>query len=245
MKKINKSELEQMVAQLEKEFATLLKSETPSVEEKDEQEKEQEAKEAIVEQAKEAQAQEEAKEEPAQEAAQEELKEEPAQEEQKEDKEEDKKDDEEIYSPEELDELKKLYESMSEKERKIHKEILEKCGEIKVQKSETSMAKSEEIEALRKENAELKKSLEELVSKFVGAIKSQPPVRKTVDVLKKGEEIGESKDATTLSKSEIFAQLKNKVRDPSLSKKDRDAINQYLVGGQKDVNLVKHLLSNK
>lgn len=237
MKKINKSELEQMVAQLEREFAALLKSEEPSKEEKDEKEKEQEAKETIVEQAKE-----EAKKEPAQEAAQEEIKEESAQEEQKEDKEEDRKDDEEIYSPEELDELKKLYESMSEKERKIHKDILEKCGEIKVQKSETSLVKSKEIEALRKENAELKKSLEELVSKFVGVIKSQPPVRKTVDVLKKGEDVGEQKDATSLSKSEIFAQLKTKVKDPSLSKKDRDAINQYLVGGQKDVNLVKHLL---
>jgi hypothetical protein len=242
MKKINKSELEQMVAQLEREFATLLKSEEPSKEEKDEKEKEQEAKETIIEQAMEEKAKEEAKKELAQEAAQEENKEEPAQEEQKEDKEEDKKDDEEIYTPEELDELKKLYESMSEKERKIHKDILEKCGEIKVQKSETSLVKSEEIEALRKENAELKKSLEELVSKFVGIIKSQPPVRKTVDVLKKGEEIGEQKDATSLSKSEIFAQLKTKVKDPSLSKKDRDAINQYLVGGQKDVNLVKHLL---
>lgn len=229
MNKLQKSELEKMVEKLEKELSLLLKSEPALEEEKEEQEKEK------VEEAKEAIEREAAHEAEMKEKEEKEKEQEQAKEEQREEEHEDSP-----YTPEEIEELRKLYESMSEEERKIHRDILEKCGEVKVvKKSENHLLP--ELKALRKENALLKKSLEELTGKFLNYIQGKAATRKTIDVLQKGEPLVDGQQKT-LSKSEIFEQLKQRVKDPTLSKSDRDAINRYLLEGQKDINLIKHLL---
>ncbi|MEM4756243.1 MAG: hypothetical protein QW594_03860 [Candidatus Woesearchaeota archaeon] len=250
MKKITKSELDQIVQELEKEFlslACLKKSEMPKEDEAEKEEEKKELADQIAAEAKDRKDQEEAKKEDEQEK----LLAEPADQEEKaeakddgEDKQEDKKDDEDdepIYSDEELEELKKLYQSMSEKERKIHREILEKCGDVKVVKSEGSLGEKE-IEAIKQENELLKKSLNELVNKFLKALAPQAPARKTVssiEVLKKGED---TEKEINLSKSQVAEILKKKSMEPTLSKSDRELISRFFIGGQKDINLVKHLL---
>lgn len=238
MSGLNKQDLQQMIEQLEKEFSMLL-AKSEHKEEKKEEEKEEEMvhKEEKVEH---------------EEKVEQEEKVEKEEEEKKEEEKKEEKEKDEPYTPEEIEELYRLYSALSDREREIHKEILEKCGEMKVVKSEQlkyeQILKSElkqEIEQLKKENAELKKSLNELVSRLLSAIQKNPPVRKTFSVLTKNEDSISGQDKTDiekLSKSEIAEILKHKAASFTLSKSDREAINKYFITGQKDINLVKHLL---
>lgn len=238
MSGLNKQDLQKMIEQLEKEFSMLLAKSEHEEEKKEEKEKVEEERVEKEEKVEHEEEKEELKE-----------KVEKEEEEKKEEKEEGE---DEPYTKEEIEELYRLYSALSDRERQIHKEILEKCGEIKVAKSEQlqyeQILKSElkqEIEQLKKENAELKKSLNELVGRLLNAIQKNPPVRKTFNVLTKNEDSigGQDKtDIEKLSKSEIAEILKNKAASFTLSKSDREAINKYFITGQKDISLIKHLL---
>lgn len=193
---------------------------------------------------------------------------------------EDKKDDEDHgYSDEDMEEMHKMYGSMSKAEHKIHlkslkkamcgshspeemekcwkseeeaeehkeekkdeekkdedkKEDMEKCGEMK------PIAKSE-IESLKKDNEELKKNIEGLVSAIHTFVTKKAPARKAIteiEYVKKSEAVKAEK---TLSKSEITGILSKKAQDPNLSKADRDAINAFYMNGA-GLDSVKHLLN--
>jgi len=252
-KTYSKEEFQAMVAELESEFMNLLKSEQESAQllAKSE-EKEEEAKK-------------EEKEEPKAEAKEsDEKKDEPKAEDKKE---EDKKDEEEShdYDEEDMEEMRKMYSSMSKGELKAHKDVIEKCymakcGEMtQMGKSEEASQKAEskssstssseeslliktELEAIKKENEELKKSIEGLVAAINTFVtKKQAPARKAItniEFVKKSEEESQEKP---LTKSEIYAILAKKAKDPSTSPQDRAAINEfYLTNGS--VEKIAHLL---
>jgi hypothetical protein len=249
-KTYSKEEFQAMVAELESEFMNLLKSEQESAQllAKSE-EKEEEAKKEEKE---------EAKEEPKAEAKEsDEKKDEPKAEDKKEKDEEESHD----YDEEDMEEMRKMYSSMSKAELKAHKDVIEKCymakcgemtqmgkseeasqkAESKSSSSEQSLLKSE-LEAIKKENEDLKKSIEGLVAAINTFVtKKQAPARKAItniEFVKKSEEEGQEKP---LTKSEIYAILAKKAKDPSTSPQDRAAINEfYLTNGS--VEKIAHLL---
>ena len=107
------------------------------------------------------------------------------------------------------------------------------------------------LEASKKENEELKKSIEvltEVVSKFV----KKAPTRKAVtqlgniQIIKKSEESVDNKengvDLSKLSKTEINKILASKIRSGEIKKaEDKDKINKYCYG-QIKIDEIKHLL---
>lgn len=166
-------------------------------------------------------------------------------------KQEDSDEDSHGYDDEDMEEMNKMYDSMSKGELKAHKSAMEKCwmakcGEmtkpaemtksekqVEVQaptesKPEESTLLKSEIDRVNKENEELKKNLEGIVSALTTYVTKKPaPTRKAVtdiEFVKKSEEGSEQK---SLSKSEITSILKKKASDPTLSSSDREAINQF------------------
>jgi hypothetical protein len=172
------------------------------------------------------------------------------------------------YSDSEIQELDGIYSSMNKAEAEIHYQSLKKALFGKAEESEEEekeekeedkkedskedekeMEKSEkdseisliksEKEQLAKENEELKKSMEEIKASLAAFVASkQAPQRKAitdVEVLKKTET-----ENKPLTKSEIDAKLKSVIRNPSLAKKDREAINSYYFNGS--IESIKHLL---
>lgn len=90
--------------------------------------------------------------------------------------------------------------------------------------------------------------LEKMVDGLVKAVDllTQTPLRKAVTAVahlpkNEGEGNGSKKDVADLSKAEVDAKLKEKVRDPKLSKSDRDLINSYCYGNLK-LEKIAHLL---
>ena len=188
-----------------------------------------------------------------------------------EDKKEDKKDDDKHdYDDQDQEELHKMYASMGKAERELHKSAIEKCGDMSVAKSEqikeeklgqseetvvpavdeTALIKSEleakakELDGVKKTNEDLKKNVEELVGALNGFLTKKGPTRKaitSIEYIKKNEIEGKAEDKV-LTKSEITTVLNKKASDPSLSKADREAINQYYSKGQQSLEVVKHLL---
>jgi hypothetical protein len=61
----------------------------------------------------------------------------------------------------------------------------------------------------------------------------------SLEVIAKGEETKVEKSYTV---SEVRSMLNKKASDPSLSKSDRDAINDYYLGS-KNIKTVRHLLT--
>jgi subtilisin-like proprotein convertase family protein len=107
---------------------------------------------------------------------------------------------------------------------------------------ETSLLKSE-LEAAKAKTAELQKKVD-LATDFFGKLnaKKSAPQGKAItslDVIAKSEE---SKVEKNLSMSEVTSILAKKSADPSLSKSDRDAINEFYLGS-KNIQLVRHLLT--
>jgi hypothetical protein len=242
-KTYSKEEMQNMVAQLESEFTSIMKSEQAAqLLAKSEEEAKEEEKQEPKEEAKE-----EAKEEPKEESK-EEAKEQP-QAEAKED------DEAHGYDENDLEELNKMYASMSKGERNAHKSALEKCGEMSMAKSEetqvvvtteeseeSKLLKSE-VEGIKKENEELKKELSGVMTVLNTFIAKKAPARKAItdiEVIKKSEETVKEQP---LTKSEINERLRKSIRDPKLDSKDREAINNYYLNNA-GVDKIKHLLGN-
>lgn len=242
--KMTQADFEKLVADVEKEFdlflakaeseakpeATLAKSEDESDKEESE-EKEKHAKDASA----------------------------------KAEDEKEEKDDEDShdYDDEDVEEMHKMYASMGKAELGLHKAAtekcwMEKCGDMSVMKSEKSenaepLKKAEEaivlvkseLEAKVKENEELKKNMEELVSAMNSFFAKKGPTRKAVtsiEYVKKSEVENAKPEPKNLTKSEVTAILNKKAADPTLSKADREAINNYYLKGG-SLETVKHLLT--
>jgi hypothetical protein len=107
-------------------------------------------------------------------------------------------------------------------------------------------AKAKELETTKEENEKLKKHVEELVSAVNGYFTKKGPTRKaitSIETVKKSEVEDKKPSEKSLTKSEITKILNEKASDPSLSKADREAINKYYFNGGKNVEVVKHLLT--
>ncbi len=258
-KTYSKEEFQAMVANLESEFMNLMKSEQEAAQplaKSEEAPKEEEKKEE----------KEESKEEPKAEAKEsDEKKDEPKAEEKKD---EEKKEDDEAhgYDDEDMEEMHKMYHSMSKGELKAHKESVEKCWmakcgemtqmtkseetsqvqpEVKAEEqkpSEESTLLKSELESAKKENEELKKNIEGLVSAINTFVtKKTAPARKAItdiEFVKKSEEGSEEKK---LTKSEIDSILAKKAQDPKTSVQDRAAINSFYLTNA-GVEKIAHLL---
>lgn len=97
-----------------------------------------------------------------------------------------------------------------------------------------SMGKSESDVLLKQENEDMKKSLEAALKAIeMMARPSRKAVTEEFQILGKSElDIKGSsakKDYSNLSKSELTPMLNAKVREPNLSKSDRDAINSFIL----------------
>ena len=166
------------------------------------------------------------------------------------------------YSDEDKEELKKLYADMSDAERSLHKAALEACeskdGElhkseetvVKETKEVTETAKNEELELAKSEIEQLKKSNEETKAQFESLVKSlsdklvSRPVPKrqavtelgSAGVLKKSEE-----EKPLPNRDEAKKILARKVREESLTKHEREAINAFTIGTT-GIETISHLL---
>jgi len=165
------------------------------------------------------------------------------------------------------EELHQIYSSMDPSDLERHYMIIRSMlrdAYAKMEKTEDSsedqqnsneeedMAKTEELEKkvseLTKSNDEMQKSLEAAVKAMqIIAKPERKAVTSEVQVLGKTEsDVANgtnegSVDYTSLSKSDITEKLNDKVRDPSLSKSDRDAINGYLLRGEGQDQVIKIL----
>lgn len=252
-KTFSKEELQTMVAELESEFDSIMKSEQANTQ--------------LLAKSEEDSAKEEKKEEekkPETEAKEDEKTEEsaPAAEAKEEDKKEESKDEDHGYDDEDMEEMHKMYSSMSKAELKAHKESIEKCyksedmekcGEMSMEKSEkteevvvvetkpeTDLLKSEN-EVIKKENEELKKNIDGLISAMNTFFTKKAPSRKAITDIEFVKKSEENQEVKPLTKSEISSILSKKVQDPTLSKSDRDAINEFYLTNA-GVEKISHLL---
>lgn len=256
MKTLSHQDYEKLIAEVEQEFSSLLaKAETSSEQplvksedEKKEDKKDEDKKEAA----------------PADEAKKDDDKKEDG-----EKKEESSEDDKCDYDDQDLEELHKMYGSMNKSELGVHKGSLEKawmskCGDMskseqpievkeeivnKQVEGEAALLKAELTDTKAKLEAaqnDLKKTTEELATALNNFLAKKGPVRKaitSIETIKKNEiESAKPTETKELSKSEIMSKLNKAAKNPSLSKSDREAINQYCLGGN-NPNAVKHLLS--
>lgn len=176
------------------------------------------------------------------------------------------------YDDEDMEHMHKMYMSMSKAELKAHHDSvrkaldchgMQKCGDMamSMDKSEKDITVEKTIEVkipdLTKEHALLKSELDaeksktaelqkkvDLATEFMAklAAKKSAPQGKAItslDVIAKSEETKEDK---SLAKSEVTSILAKKSADPTLSEKDRAAINDYYLGS-KNIQVVKHLLA--
>ena len=251
-KTYSKEEFQAMVASLESEFMNLMKSEQEAQQLAKSEDEKDEAKEDKKEDNADSKAPEAKDEKPEENEGDESAKEEQ--------KEESKEEDESHgYDEEDLEEMHKMYGSMSKGELKAHKESIEKCWMGKCGEM-TEMGKSEEksvettqepkvedllkseLEAIKKENEDLKKNVEGLVSAINDYVTKKPaPARKAItdiEFVKKSEEEVKEKP---LTKSEISNILAKKAQDPKLSPQDRAAINSFYLTNA-GVEKIAHLL---
>lgn len=245
---------------------TLAKGEEAEGKEEKKDEKAEEHKEESKEEPKE-----ESKEAP-KEAAAEESKEE-SEEAHKEESAEHKADDEDHsgYDDEDMEQMHKMYRSMSKGELKAHHDSvrkaldghnMDKCGDITMSKSEenTSVEVTPEVTEPKVENKEmellkaeveaskakaesLQKNLDAVTEFLTKFVKKSVPQGKAITSLDVVHKSEESNEGEdiTLSKGEITAILKTKSADPTLAKSDRDAINAYYLNGA-SINTISHLL---
>jgi len=99
-----------------------------------------------------------------------------------------------------------------------------------------------ENEALKTEQQKLNKSIDLLTKAIEAGFK---PVRKSVagvEFTTRSEEISEAKP---LTKSELMEKIKVKVKEPSLSKSERDLINQYVLYGTDKEKVEKLIIGGK
>ena len=106
-----------------------------------------------------------------------------------------------------------------------------------------------ELKSLKKENDSLKKDQEHL-NKSIGLLTKAieagfRPIRKSVagvEFTNRAEEVSEAK---ILTKSELLEKIKVKVKETTLSKTDRDLINQYLLHGTDKEKVEKLIIGGK
>lgn len=249
-------DVELLLQEVETNFAAFMaKSEETEKEEKKSKEKEEREEETPPKK-------EESSEVPKEEKQ--ESKEEPK-EEHKEAQPEHKDDDACDYDDEDHAHMQKMYMSMKKGELKAHHDAvkmaldkcgMDKCGEMdmsEMKKSESFQIDtskfSQEIALLKSEISTEKAKNEKLtqemnqVEKFVEKLLANKPAPAakaftSLDIIQKSEV---SKEEKTLSKSEVTEILNRKAQDPSLSKSDRELINQYcLMGGS--TQIISHLL---
>ena len=162
------------------------------------------------------------------------------------------------YDSEDMKEMEDLYSTMSKAEKEVHFKAVKKAlfGETEeITKSETpvivdtkelDLVKAE-FETTKKENDELKKSLEKLTAAMTKFVKSnKAPERKGITeiqyVNKSEVEVvkTEETDFSTLTKSEIDKRLNAKIKSGSLTSQDKESIFSYY--DQPSIGLIKHLL---
>lgn len=171
------------------------------------------------------------------------------------------------YDDEDIQEMDKMYASMTKTEAAAHLESLKRAHGIAEQATEKSEAEvvekteekedndllKSEIESVKQENSELKKSLEKLTSALTKFVKKgeKAPKQKAItkiEYVKKSEDDeslqgeGKKEDIAKLSKSDIAKRLSEKIRSGSLEKSEREKITQYYDNGQTNIDSIKHLL---
>lgn len=176
------------------------------------------------------------------------------------------------YDEEDIQEMNKMYASMTKAEAAAHyeslkkalygdeevveekaEEVIEKSEEptekVEDSKEETALLKSE-LEAKDKEIAELKKSFEGLTAALTKFVKgSKAPKQKAItqiEYIQKSEEeskVEENKeDVTKLPSSEVSKRLNEKIRSGKLEKAEREKINEYYLTGSQNIESIRHLL---
>lgn len=107
---------------------------------------------------------------------------------------------------------------------------------------ETALLKSE-LASEKEKVTELQKKVD-LAAEFMGklAAKKAAPQGKAITSLEVIQKSETSKEEKKFSNAEITEILNKKVGDVSLSKSDREAINDYYLGS-KDIKIVRHLLA--
>lgn len=166
------------------------------------------------------------------------------------------------YSDSDIEELHKMYGAMGKSELDLHKKACDhhwanKCGEMD-KCDDMPMAKSaknkainlkgdlkieQSVEMLKSENADLKKTVEDLVqamTKFVAGKKA--PTRKAIteiSVIEKSEK--EQIDLSRIPSAEITKILSQKTMEKTLSKSDRELIDSYYFK-KVGVDAIAHLL---
>lgn len=151
--------------------------------------------------------------------------------------------------------IEAAFRELDKDEQKAILEIVKKvCAEHEEAAQEPQeFGKSEEFETLKKsqedltkENEDLKKSLatkEEEVTALVSALQKRfakvPPQKSVTEVvaIRKSEE-----EKPVLTREEITKVLSRKVKEPTLTKSDREAINSYYKTGSADITKIQHLL---
>ena len=109
--------------------------------------------------------------------------------------------------------------------------------EMEAQPSEEENAFKSEFSIVKKENLELKKS----ISKLAKAIENMSPVRKSVTgSLTKSEDNG----GETLTKSELTKKINEIVRKPTLSKSERQSINNFWLNGNDQEKVLEIIKSH-
>lgn len=105
------------------------------------------------------------------------------------------------------------------------------------QKVDGKVAKSEaEVASLKKSLEEQGKMLERVIGAFEAVVSK--PMRKAETMLTPAA----TASAPKLSKSEMATKLRSKVRDTSLTKNDRELINDFFLNGNVDASKLSHLL---
>lgn len=167
-------------------------------------------------------------------------------------KSEDQESEEENYET-----IEELYASMEKSEAEAHynaiKSVMfgnaEEVAEEELGKSEEKQEEeNKEVEMLKSENEELKKSYDELntlVQQLMNSTKKAAPSGKAItssNYIAKSEETEQEEiDLSSLSKSEISSKLKS-LDYSTLEKSDRQAINEYYLENG-SVDKIKHLIT--
>lgn len=103
---------------------------------------------------------------------------------------------------------------------------------------------SGETEALKSELSKAERRIADLERSVASLTKSQPPARPQRRAATGPAMAPARPPAASLSKAEIRRRLDNKAINPSLSKSDRDLINNFVLGRDTSVASIAHLLKD-
>ena len=164
------------------------------------------------------------------------------------------------YDDKDIEELHKMYGGMNKAELELHKKAcdhhyankcgeMEKCGEMITKSGKDGVVKlggelkiEKDVALLKSENQDLKKSVEDLLSAMTSFVSKKAPARKAIteiSVIEKSDK--EPAAPIKLSATEITKILSKKTMEPTLSKSDRDLIDNYCYK-KVGVDAIAHLL---